>query len=165
MRHAFTGRFIIAFNRAPAQINTRRHDQPVIRHLRPICEPDLLRRSIHRDHALMHHTHTTCGELFIAEGDAVHIPPSGENQIAIRASGKAATAFDQRNVECGKIVTRETRGGGATKATTDDDNAPSTRLGMGQARRGKGCGQRGSGEEGAAGKGHDLIPPAYCGRA
>ena len=165
MRHAFAGGFIIAFNRAPAQINARRHDQPVIRHLRPIREPDLLRRGIHRDHALMHHTHPARGEFFIAESDAVHVPPPSENQVTVRASGKGPAAFDQRNVKRGEIVTRETRGGSATKATTDDDNAPSTRLGMGQARRGKGCGQRGSGEEGAAGKGHDLIPPAYCGRA
>ena len=131
MRHAFAGRFIIAFNRAPAQINARRHDQPVIRHLRPIREADLLRRGIHRDHALMHHTHPARGEFFIAKGDAVHVPPPSENQIAIRASGKAAAAFDQRNVKRGEIVAREPRGGSATKAATDDDNAPSTRLGAG----------------------------------
>ena len=165
MRHAFAGGFIIAFNRAPAEVNARRHDQPVIRHLRPIREADLLRRGIHRDHALMHHTHPARGEFFIAEGDAVHVPPPSENQVTVRASGKGPAAFDQRNVKCWEIVARETRGGSATKATTDDDNAPSTRLGAGQARCGKGCGQRGSGEEGAAGKGHDLIPPAYCGRA
>ena len=91
--------------------------------------------------------------------------PPAENQIAIRAGGEGAAPLNQRNVKGGEIVARETRGGCAAKATPDNDNAPGACLGMGNAGRGKRRRKRCGGKEGAAGKGHDLFPPAYCGRA
>ena len=61
MRHAGTCGLVVAFDGAPAQVDPRRHDQPVIGHVTSVGEAHAAGAGVHGRRCLVHHAHAARG--------------------------------------------------------------------------------------------------------